>query len=582
MIFYSGLYSFGFWGWLSVIPGIPYLCCADKTMKKIQYTIFIIFILIGYVALNNSAEQNYIPWNQYVTSSVTGKNGVTVDYDSPDFRLVGTGDRVTLHVSLPEEQKVNNGVLCFYVYHSVVNAYFEDQSLYAYGAELAGKGTMIGAQYPQIHIPDSAWGKGITVTIDVREKSVFSRITSLRMYDQDNEYQYFLTKDASGLLMSIMGMFVGIILLIIILIFGRKTRSLLEPVYLLLFILSISTWVFTSTGAYRLFFKAHFWAELEFASLFFCPIPLCLYMYESENGIRMKHALKLIALGSSAFFIFTTVMNYANIIHYCDTLIYCHLVIMINIIFMVIAAVRRQKNNEASGRNLLVGVVLMLIFSMLDLLRFNLVKFIERFYSIRIPSVAPLGVVLLVVFLVMSFYTATTEKIIDSRINEKLRRMAYVDPLTRLGNRAKCDEILNEIRMHPALDYAVVSFDLNNLKELNDRLGHSTGDKLLQTFASLLKEAFSGNAEVVRMGGDEFTAIGLEKNAADLESCIRVLEKLIAKHNQSPGKEFTISVSYGTAESTSENRMKPGETISRADEKMYEMKREIKGVRARV
>lgn len=76
-----------------------------------------------------------------------------------------------------------------------------------------------------------------------------------------------------------------------------------------------------------------------------------------------------------------------------------------------------------------------------------------------------------------------------ARQNKLLEQRAYTDARTGLPNRSACKEILNnnEIISSPT---ACIIFDLNNLKFINDTMGHSAGDRLIVKFAGLLRSVF--------------------------------------------------------------------------------------------
>ena len=76
--------------------------------------------------------------------------------------------------------------------------------------------------------------------------------------------------------------------------------------------------------------------------------------------------------------------------------------------------------------------------------------------------------------------------------------------LTGLKNRRGYEQILSELNGDEAI--GTVFCDLNSLKEVNDNLGHETGDRLIQKFAGILKESFPQD-HVYRISGDEFVVI---------------------------------------------------------------------------
>ncbi|MBW1601939.1 diguanylate cyclase [Streptomyces sp. JJ66] len=117
---------------------------------------------------------------------------------------------------------------------------------------------------------------------------------------------------------------------------------------------------------------------------------------------------------------------------------------------------------------------------------------------------------------------------------EEVRRLAFTDPLTGLGNRRAVDAALDEALERHRADGAIVSLlvcDLNGLKHVNDTLGHAAGDRLLERFGSLLSRcgAMLPGALVARLGGDEFCLLAVGQPADDVvhvadELCLRAAD----------------------------------------------------------
>ena len=107
-----------------------------------------------------------------------------------------------------------------------------------------------------------------------------------------------------------------------------------------------------------------------------------------------------------------------------------------------------------------------------------------------------------------------------------LRELALVEPLTHLYNRHFLEQHLEmEIARARRQDYplAVVMFDLNEFKKINDQHGHAVGDLALRQFAARLKKAIRNSDLPVRLGGDEFIVLLPECNP---EHVPRVLSRV--------------------------------------------------------
>jgi len=107
-------------------------------------------------------------------------------------------------------------------------------------------------------------------------------------------------------------------------------------------------------------------------------------------------------------------------------------------------------------------------------------------------------------------WVTTHEDITEQRQQEeRIRHMARHDALTGLPNRVQFIEAMDaaEAAILRGEGLAVLCIDLDHFKQVNDSLGHSIGDKLLQHVAGRLKAATRENDLVARLGGDEFALL---------------------------------------------------------------------------
>jgi diguanylate cyclase (GGDEF)-like protein/PAS domain S-box-containing protein len=162
---------------------------------------------------------------------------------------------------------------------------------------------------------------------------------------------------------------------------------------------------------------------------------------------------------------------------------------------------------------------------------------------------------------------------------EQLRKNAFYDPLTNLPNRALfMDRLQHAIRAQKRREsalFAVLFLDLDDFKMVNDSLGHTLGDKLLQAIARKLQSCIRPRDTLARLGGDEFTILLLD--ITNIKDAISVAERIHRELNF-PFKintwEFFINTSIGIALSNTsiidEDR---GENLLRdADTAMYRAK----------
>lgn len=169
--------------------------------------------------------------------------------------------------------------------------------------------------------------------------------------------------------------------------------------------------------------------------------------------------------------------------------------------------------------------------------------------------------------------TDTTGQKLEER---RLIALSQRDPLTGLLNRSGFDSRLRDALQHAQATQsclAVMYLDIDRFKQINDQLGHLTGDLLLQGFGGRLSKILRATDTVVRLGGDEF-AILLEEIDSPL-SAARVAENIV-QAMQEPfileDRSVAVTTSIGVAVQAGAVPVVPRELMRRADEQLYAAK----------
>jgi len=117
--------------------------------------------------------------------------------------------------------------------------------------------------------------------------------------------------------------------------------------------------------------------------------------------------------------------------------------------------------------------------------------------------------------------------------------------------------------------------DFNNLKWINDTLGHHKGDLALIETANILKETFREPDIIARIGGDEFVVLATEGRKDSAEILISRLQENLDTHNARGKRSYKLSLSMGIARYDPECPCSIDELLDRADNLMYEQKQEV-------
>jgi diguanylate cyclase (GGDEF)-like protein len=181
-----------------------------------------------------------------------------------------------------------------------------------------------------------------------------------------------------------------------------------------------------------------------------------------------------------------------------------------------------------------------------------------------------LSVVLLASFMAVTL--ALLHNVLDQESS-----LARTDPTTGVSNaRGFGEQLAAEMARSRRYGrpFSVAYIDLDDFKQVNDRLGHDAGDRLLRSAGTCIREALRESDSIGRLGGDEFAVLFPE---TDAKAAIAVGEKLLgALSEMSDGGDWRIAASVGIV-----TYVTPPETgdqvLGRADDLMYEAKRAGKG-----
>lgn len=160
-------------------------------------------------------------------------------------------------------------------------------------------------------------------------------------------------------------------------------------------------------------------------------------------------------------------------------------------------------------------------------------------------------------------------------------KIAFVDSLTSVNNRARCNIMLDKLDTNRREKVMIVNFDLNDFKEINDTYGHNVGDEALKHFAKLLNKSFGKNGFVGRMGGDEFVVILTGKDTDKYEELLQDFKDNVQSFNNSSSTKYKLSIAYGNAVRDANSEEKTiSELYDEADRNMYFYKETFKKARA--
>lgn len=170
-------------------------------------------------------------------------------------------------------------------------------------------------------------------------------------------------------------------------------------------------------------------------------------------------------------------------------------------------------------------------------------------------------------------------RIKHAKVQEHLRELSITDELTGLSNRrgffAFAQQQVKRAR-RSGERLVLLYADLDNLKTINDTLGHLSGDRALADTAQILRETCRDSDIIARMGGDEFAMILVNATEQSVAAVQGRLLKRLDEYNSRKDAPFGLSLSLGLAVFDPNRPVSVDELVRVADGRMYDEKQQKK------
>lgn len=161
----------------------------------------------------------------------------------------------------------------------------------------------------------------------------------------------------------------------------------------------------------------------------------------------------------------------------------------------------------------------------------------------------------------------------QKRLAEGLRRHAYEDALTGVGNRRALFEAVAGVLAGGMREHALILIDVDYFKQINDTGGHPFGDHILLTLGQVLQKASHGQASVYRYGGEEFALLCPDcDEAAALELAERLRSAVRGLTFDQDGRTTRVTISLGVCPLSRSPAPEPSVWVQTADRALYEAK----------
>lgn len=439
-------------------------------------------------------------------------------------------------------------------------------NIYTFDLRNENKAMPYASLWHYVEIPAYSDGLELTVTLHSPFKAM-SGLTNDIYYGSINDLNtHILFKYANKLILGLVTLTFGLLFSFLSLFVDKIKHN--DVVYIGLFGIILSLWMISESRTLQLFISSHYiHGGLSYLMLALLPIPMFVYI--------KRHVLKRfnnIFLGFIIYFflqfIAIVLLQLLGIAGYFETVIVVHASMIIGIgsvIGLLIYEIYHYPERKVAKRFLLYCSVLG-ILAVTEITYFALKEY--DMITIYVQWISMLFIVLL--FARYLYIINLNQK--DRIENKVLAELALLDPLTKGKNRhayeKDLDHIFNQANLRKTL--RIIYFDFDDLKKINDTLGHIGGDNLLKDGYELIESSFGSLGSCYRIGGDEFSCLSTDVSNESYQECSMKFNKKLEQYNIL--KDSSMRISYGSALYDESVDHKPSDLIRRADEKMYQEK----------
>lgn len=549
----------------------------NRNKNQAFINIFLIIILIAFSTFTYIYQLNLKNDKNIYTVSSASLNANGTEYQNVDiltqkFKRITEGQHLIVFIKLPDIN-VTNPVITYPAYNTVVNVYYEGKIIYSYGWEDYYNNTEIGNGNYIIPLKDNFQNKEITFDFMATDKTGFVLAPTIKIMNEGYFYKNLIKSNLLFIIISVFEIALAITLFIIALMNRKRYKNSNSLIWIgclffltALYSLSVSRVLQIITSNLKVI------TYIEYYSFYMLIIPILLIEYNFFNTKREKNICKLLLIIQSTFVITVMILDFLKIIDCSAPLVYSHILLASECITLIILLLINKNTLTPGNKIMLYGFFSIIAITLFELLRYNLNEHIFH-AKILVSSSLPITTT---VFLAIMFYSLGSSLI--KTINEKidlaaLEKIAYKDMLTNINNRNFCENYFRQnIEDNLKDEYTIINFDLNNLKVVNDTIGHSAGDEMLKSFAKYLAEVYSPVGVIARMGGDEFIAI-LKNTAPEKVTKLSInLQNKIDEFNLVSPQGFPLSVAFGVAIRKKNDPKSIWKVYEESDKAMYENK----------
>lgn len=406
---------------------------------------------------------------------------------------------LTLHHAMTPEMQGDQEVLALHTFYTAVTVWADDHLLYTSPPEQAKVPSACWHFVPMSNCQDAT---SLTLRLDSYQ-GYDTFLLGAPLLDTAGTIQFTLMYENRGVILF------GIIcflLTLVLLICAALLRSWHSPASLQMlplaaFVFLSGLWVLLDAQVFAMYGgNIALQYFLGYAAFFLLPAPYLLYVRLVTSDFH--RSLTVLLFATLANVVLALILRMTGMLPLIEiSLLIVHTLIIAAIIVSTLAFWRTVvQRREKQLRVTFIGMIIIYICVLVSLVFFYRGLFVTTNTSVLYT----LGLSILLLCMAFDAIALFGRLRRQKDVVEGYRRLALEDSMTSLSNRNAFQLHWSALLAQPPAALAIVVFDVDNLKQINDRLGHQSGDDAIDVAAHLIRTEFESIGSCYRTGGDEF------------------------------------------------------------------------------
>ena len=519
----------------------------------IAFALLLILLYAGQSVMDAMTDKGILLLTDGWDAEISGETDYALHNINPEnLHAAGVpalkrGESLTLRRTLDEIPEVNYPAMMIESRMSAVEVFLDGEPVASFHTEELEEGELVCDSVSFVDLLPAYKGRTLEITYRPSENlRMLYNLPAPQIGDYDALTRAYTNRTFIPLVMGIFLIVFGMGMIIMMTLYVTYLQRFEANIVTGMLCVALGAWILLREQA-TVFMAPELHVTVWEHVFLYLIIPLLYAYLTGVPRIGNENVFRAIAGTSSVLPLSFIPLHFSGIAHITSFLPLFYVLALTGTVLSSVYLYRllKDKRFDTSEGIRIGGIAGMSIMNLISIFAEYASEYFGIYRRPALTALFPVGAAFFVMSQMIDYFIYVTGYYAKKEENTSLSDIAFVDALTGLANRAEWDKRMNELESASG-EYCILSMDLNGLKALNDREGHAKGDKLLKTFARIIRECFRDEDFAARIGGDEFVVIMEDINDWLPETYVKYMERRLSDLDRRE-RGINHSCSYGYA-----------------------------------